>query len=253
METFVKDQPPGDTAFAYEAAGLRWLTDGLPDDTQLRVVRVAQVSDDQLELERLRHDAPSPSEAEALGHGLARLHDAGAPLFGAPPAGWEGDGWIGSQPMNLRPTLTWGAMYAEDRVLPYARKAAEVGNLDADGLRAIDALCERIAAGEFDDDAPPARIHGDLWAGNVVWTPDPVLIDPAAHGGHRLTDLAMLGLFGAPHLERVFAAYDEANDHLPDQWTELLDLHQLHPLCVHAVTHDASYGAEASRIAQRYA
>ena len=29
------------------------------------------------------------------------------------------------------------------------------------------------------------------------------LIDPAAHGGHRETDLAMLALFGLPHLPRV--------------------------------------------------
>ena len=33
-----------------------------------------------------------------------------------------------------------------------------------------------------------------------MWTPDGVvLIDPAAHGGHRETDLAMLALFGCPH------------------------------------------------------
>ena len=36
------------------------------------------------------------------------------------------------------------------------------------------------------------------------------LIDPAAHGGHRETDLAMLALFGCPHLARVLEAYDEA-------------------------------------------
>ena len=56
---------------------------------------------------------------------------------------------------------------------------------------------ERCAAGDFDDDDPPARLHGDLWSGNVMWTPTgAVLIDLAAHGGHRETDLAMLALFG---------------------------------------------------------
>ena len=45
----------------------------------------------------------------------------------------------------------------------------------------------------------PARIHGDLWSGNVMWTADSgqseaVLIDPAAHGGHREEDLAIGGL-----------------------------------------------------------
>ncbi len=60
------------------------------------------------------------------------------------------------------------------------------------------------AAGAYDDDRPPARIHGDLWSGNVVFTSlAAVLIDPAAHGGHGLTDLAMLDLFGCPYLEQV--------------------------------------------------
>ena len=41
--------------------------------------------------------------------------------------------------------------------------------------------------------------------------PGGVLIDPAAHGGHRETDLAMLALFGAPHLEEILAGYQEAH------------------------------------------
>jgi len=30
----------------------------------------------------------------------------------------------------------------------------------------------RCRAGDFDDDDQPARLHGDLWSGNVIWTPD---------------------------------------------------------------------------------
>jgi fructosamine-3-kinase len=107
--------------------------------------------------------------------------------------------------------------------------------------------------GEFDDDRPAARIHGDLWSGNVIFTSaGVVLIDPAAHGGHGLTDLAMLHLFGAPYLETITAAYAEAAE-LPEGWVDLIGLHQLHPLLVHAVSHGPSYGAEAGRIAERYA
>ena len=71
-------------------------------------------------------------------------------------------------------------------------------------------MADRLRAGDFDDDRPPARIHGDLWSGNVVFTADGVvMIDPAAHGGHGLTDLAMLHVFGVPGLDRISAAYAE--------------------------------------------
>jgi hypothetical protein len=48
------------------------------------------------------------------------------------------------------------------------------------------------------------RVHGDLWSGNVHIDQDgaPWLVDPAAHGGHRETDLAMLALFGFDDLPR---------------------------------------------------
>ena len=106
----------------------------------------------------------------------------------------------------------------------------------------LDRLADRVAAGAFDTGEPPARLHGDLWSGNVLWTADEaVLIDPAAHGGHREADLAMLALFGAPHLERVLAAYDEAAP-LADGWRERVPLHQVHPLLLHAVLFGGSYG-----------
>jgi fructosamine-3-kinase len=90
----------------------------------------------------------------------------------------------------------------------------------------------------------PARLHGDLWAGNVLWTGNgAVLIDPAAHGGHPVTDLAMLALFGLPHLERAVAAYEEvgALGALPDGWRDLVPLHQVYPLGMHVVLFGAGY------------
>ena len=101
------------------------------------------------------------------------------------------------------------------------------------------------------DPEPPARLHGDLWSGNLVWGTDGQVwvIDPAAHGGHRETDLAMLALFGAPHLQRIVDAYDEAAP-LADGWRERVALHQLHPLLVHAVLFGGSYGARAAAAAR---
>ena len=88
MPTFRKtrrDAPPG--FFAVEAAGLAWLRDA---------------------------DA-----AARFGRQLAALHDAGADAFGAPPALWSGDGFIGDAPLPLRREPTWGRFYARHRLAPY--------------------------------------------------------------------------------------------------------------------------------------
>lgn len=99
---------------------------------------------------------------------------------------------------------------------------------------------------------PPALLHGDLWAGNLHWSAagPAYLIDPAVHGGHRETDLAMLALFGAPLLERILAAYDEAAPLAPG-WRDRVALHQLHPVVVHAALFGGGYGRQAGALALR--
>ena len=95
----------------------------------------------------------------------------------------------------------------------------------------------------YGGDEPPARIHGDLWPGNVLWGADgrAWLVDPAAHGGHRETDLAQLALFGgAPYLETIMRAYAEEWP-LADGWRERVPVHQLHLLLVHTAAFGAAY------------
>jgi fructosamine-3-kinase len=91
----------------------------------------------------------------------------------------------------------------------------------------------------------PSRLHGDLWAGTVLFSAaGAVLVDPAAHGGHPETDLAMLELFGLPHLDVVLGAYTEAAGTPPGRAARV-PVHQLHPLLVHAVLFGAGYGERA--------
>ena len=78
-----------------------------------------------------------------------------------------------------------------------------------------------------------------------------MLIDPGGPRRPRAHRPGDAGLFGAPGLVATSAAYAEAAE-LPDGWRDLIGLHQLHPLLVHAVTHGPRYGEEAGRIASRY-
>jgi fructosamine-3-kinase len=240
---FVKrDATAPDGFFEVEAAGLRWLGE-VPDGA--RTVRVLDVGTDGITLERLHTGSPTREAAEDLGRALARTHAAGAGWFGAPPDGWEGDGFIGPLPLphaTRDHPASFGDFYARFRLEPYLRQARDAGTLDRDEAATVATVVDRIETGDLDaGHARPSRIHGDLWSGNVVWTATgAVLIDPAAHGGHPETDLAMLDLFGLPHLDTMLAAYQEVSP-LADGWRERVALHQLHPLLVHVVLFGGGY------------
>ncbi|MGW4714412.1 fructosamine kinase family protein [Nocardia sp. NPDC004260] len=233
---FVKASPEPTSVFAAEAAGLSWLRATAPDPAGALLPQVLAADDRTLVLPWLEETGPTPAAAERFGRELAALHAARAELFGAP---WEG--WIASLPLPNTPTDgPWSRWYAEQRLAPYLARAAAA--LGADGTRLIERVIDRIdeLAGPAE---PPIRIHGDLWSGNIVWTRErAMLVDPAAHAGHRETDLAMLALFGAPHLDRIRAAYHETHP-LADGWRTRTPLHQLHPLLVHVALFGAGYRA----------
>ena len=246
-----RSAPPG--YFRWEAAGLAWLGDA-PGGAA--VVKVLGVGDQHLDLEKLSFANPDPAMAEAFGAALAKTHDAGAPAFGSPPQGWAGDGFLGPAtqllPLGLTPDESWGSFYAEQRLLPMLAAAVDRGLFHRHDRSVFERVARRLNDGEFDDGSAPARIHGDLWSGNIAWTPSgAVLIDPAAHGGHRETDLAMLALFGCPHWDFVVGGY-LGQHRLDAQWHERVALHQLHPLLVHAVLFGADYPQRALELARRY-
>ncbi|MCD9587245.1 fructosamine kinase family protein, partial [Streptomyces sp. 8ZJF_21] len=193
---------------------------------------------------------PSARAAARLGRDLAALHTVGAPAFGAPPPDGPTDAYIGLAPMRNVPGTDWPHWYAEHRVLPYLRRAVDDGTVGRGEAELVERACERLPelAGPAE---PPARLHGDLWNGNVLWGTDGQawLIDPAAHGGHRETDLAMLHLFGCPHLDRVLEGYQEVAP-LAAGWADRVGLHQLFPLLVHTVLFGRGYAGQALTVAR---
>ena len=235
------DAPLG--MFVAEAAGLDWIRviGGPP------VPRVLDVTPTSLVLERVESAEPTQALAEDFGHRLAVLHATGADAYGAAVTGFIGptDDLL---PMDNAASPTWAEHYRERRVEPMLREAHQRKAVTDDDVRDITKALDRFA--DVVPEEGPARLHGDLWSGNVIWAADAVwLIDPAAHGGHRETDLAMLALFGLPFLENVLAAYDETTP-LADGWRERVPLHQLWPLLVHAALFGGDYGARAGEAAR---
>ncbi|WP_428956795.1 fructosamine kinase family protein [Streptomyces sp. cg35] len=223
-----------------EAAGLRWLADA----GAVAVPRTYGHDAGRLVTDRVADGRATAKSATRFGRDLAALHAAGAPAFGAPPPGGPAEAFIGLAPMRNVPGTDWPQWYAEHRVLPYLRLAVDDGTLSAAEARTVEKVLG-LLPGLAGPAEPPARLHGDLWNGNVLWGPGGAawLIDPAAHGGHRETDLAMLRLFGAPHLRQILDGYQDAAP-LAAGWQDRVPLHQLFPLLVHTVLFGRGYAEQ---------
>lgn len=237
---FAKTAPKGmPGAVTAEAASLRWLADA----DAVPVPQVRGSDEEWLVLEHVPSAPPTPEAADEFGRRLAALHATGAPAHGAPPDDGPADAWIGLAPMHNQPEASWPEFYAQHRIEPYLRRAVDMGVLDsgqAEVIASVRDSLDQLAGPE----EPPARLHGDLWSGNVHWADSVWLIDPAAHGGHRETDLAMLDLFGCPHLDRIIDAYQDVTP-LADGWEQRIGLHQLFPLLVHTVLFGHGYAAQS--------
>ena len=226
---FVKHhaRPPAGM-FACEARGLAWLA----EPGAIRVPRVLGHGERFLALEWLEPGPRARDHDEQLGRGLARLHAAGAPRFGL-----DHDNFLATIPQDNTQGDDGLAFWIDRRLLPTARLAIERGRGprrwldDLERLRSFDLPAE-----------PPARLHGDLWSGNVHTTAaGPALIDPAVYAGHREVDLAMLALFGTVSA-RTLAAYQEVTP-LADGWRDRVGLWQLYPLLCHTVLFGGGYAS----------
>jgi fructosamine-3-kinase len=219
--------------FTTEAAGLTWLRAA----GAVAVPEVLAVSDDapnHLVLEWIDEGRQRSSTDREFGADLARLHAAGSARFGREDRRSTGSRGLPNEPCN-----TWAEFYATNRLLPLARLAREGHAIPERAIHGLEQLAHNL--GRFETGEPPARLHGDLWAGNRLvgingrsW-----LVDPAAHGGHREFDLAMMRLFGG-FGPASFDAYEEITPLVPG-WEDRVALHQIAPLVVHAIKFGGSY------------
>jgi len=248
-ELFVKTQSaalPG--LFPNEARGLAWLAEA----NALRVpeVLLASEADDDgpacLVLAWIERGARARDYEEQLGTGLARLHRTAAACFGL-----DHDNYLASLRQDNTPSERWGIFYAERRIAPLTQLAAQRGELPQALLRRLERLLVRIPD-LVGDEEPPARLHGDLWSGNVLCDESgaPVLIDPAVYGGHREIDLAMMRLFGG-FSEAVFDAYHAAWPLSPGH-EERVPLYHLYPLLAHVNLFGSAYLSQVAHCIARW-
>lgn len=245
---FVKSNRGGDPRmFPAEARGLAWLAEA----GALRVPRVMAVNADRaavpfLVLEHLEPARPGQDHAAALGRGLAALHRHGAPGFGL-----DHDNFLATLEQDNTPADDWPSFFIHRRLEPQVRRAIDGGQAPASWGGAFERLYARMdeLAGPPE---PPARLHGDLWSGNLHTDErgEPVLIDPAVYGGHREIDLAMLQLFGCPG-PRCTGAYDEVYRRAPGH-EERIALYQLYPLLAHVNLFGGRYVASVDAALRRY-
>jgi fructosamine-3-kinase len=235
--------PPG--FFTTEAGGLTWLGEA----GAVRLPAVVAVTDDDpahIVLEWINEGRPHGSTDADFGAALAGLHQTGAPCFGR-----EDRRTTGSRGLPNEPAATWAEFYGQSRLVPLAKLARDADVLPAETITRLETLAGRLELFGAADE-PPARLHGDLWAGNRLvddqgrsW-----LVDPAAHGGHREFDLAMMRLFGG-FGPACFQAY-EARHPLAPGWEGRVALHQIAPLVVHAIKFGGSYVPSARAAIERY-
>ena len=150
------------------------------------------------------------------------------------------------------PPQSWGAFWSRYRIGAYLKQLPP-GFFSEAELALFGQLCQSLEAGELDAPQPAlvreqghevARVHGDLWAGNLLWSSESptgaVLIDPMAHGGHAEEDLAMLTLFGCSYLDEFIEGYESVSP-LAAGWRSRVSLMQLAPLLHHCVLFGQSY------------
>jgi fructosamine-3-kinase len=249
-EVFIKSNPRApSTLFPAEAKGLAWLADA----EALRTPAVLGVSAAGappescfLALELLTPAPRQPDFDHLLGESLARLHQAPPTTFGLNHANF-----IGSLPQSNTPHSTWVDFFRDERLLPQVTLARKSGHFSASDVQLAERLATKLDSltGPVE---PPARLHGDLWGGNLFVDEHgaPCLIDPAVYGGHREMDLAMMRLFGG-FGARVFDAYHAVYPLAPGA-AERVPLYQLYPTLVHVNLFGGGYVSSARRILQRY-
>ncbi|MEU8081768.1 fructosamine kinase family protein [Catellatospora citrea] len=234
---FVKSlaEPPDDDVFVAEAEGLA----ALRDIGGAATPEVLLADRGLLVLSVLRARPRSETFWEQFAHMLARLHtNTVHHRFG-----WHRDNWLGRR----RQVNTWHddgfAFFAQHRLLRWLGEPRVEAALDRADRAALERLCHRLP--ELLPDRPACLTHGDLWAQNILATPEgePALIDPAVSYMWAEVDLAHVwSTSPPPEAQRFFTTYAELTS-LDDDWRSRMPIVQLRQHLAVLAQFDDDWGA----------
>lgn len=220
---------------AGEADGLKALASA---NSGLVVPAVLAQQGEWLVIEALESVPRREGDEAALGEGLRKLHSVTGEEHG-----WSSDNACGKTPQPNMPLQDGRIFQRKRRLLPLINACYGKGLLDNALRQRLEALAYGLES--WLPDASPSLVHGDLWSGNVLFTPQgPAIIDPAVYRHFSEVDFAMLTLFGSP-VDAFFEAY--WNGSLPDDWPRREALFQLYPLLNHLFLFGGSYRAMLER------
>lgn len=231
--------------FEKEARGLLMLADTHTLKVPLPLFDGKFQQEVYLVMEYLEHGQAAPDFWQNFGYGLAALHKNTNADFGL-----SYDNYIGRLHQVNHKENNWFDFYAQHRIRNLAQKAYDRKLLTISEMEMAEKICRNLR--NYIPVEPAALLHGDLWNGNFMATPQgaPAIFDPAVYYGHREMDIAMTSLFGG-FSPAFYSSYHEAYPLAPG-WQERIELLQLYPLMVHLLLFGGHYHDSVSSALKKF-